>query len=407
MPLPETAPGDNTRPDPRRLIASLPQAVFVLGPDLLIASANPAAEQLAGQGASRLVGRSVHDVLTFDEPLIVERLIDREAHLVARGSLVRVFDSPARQIDVMTAPVLHFPGWQLLVLQEPVGVEALSLGMAGNDGTAGAALRAPEILAHEIKNPLAGIRGAAQLLHRRIGEDDRALTGLITKEVDRIAKLIDQMQSLSRRSPDPAVECNLHEAARHAEAILAASQSGPAGAGESPRLMIEEEFDPSLPPIMANPDALVQVLLNLLANARDACEHTQTPRIIVRTRFASGIQVHLGPGGGSLRLPIELRVSDNGPGVPPALRDHIFEPFVSGKKAGHGGQGLAGQSLGLAGQGLGLAGQGLGLALVQKLVRDMNGRVTHDRDEAKGLTHFRLHLPVAGTVPAALSGARA
>eukprot|EP01037_Dinobryon_pediforme_P004372 gene4372-4419_t len=127
---------------PRRLIASLPQAMFVLAPDLSIASANPAAEQLAGQGASRLVGRSVHDVLTFEEPLILERLIDREAHLVARGSLVRVFDHPARQIDVVTAPVLHFPGWQLLVLQEPVGVEALSLGMAGNDGTAGAALRA-------------------------------------------------------------------------------------------------------------------------------------------------------------------------------------------------------------------------------------------------------------------------
>ncbi|MEL0209491.1 MAG: ATP-binding protein, partial [Novosphingobium sp.] len=109
---------------------------------------------------------------------------------------------------------------------------------------------------------------------------------------------------------------------------------------------------------------------------REACQHQLAPCILVRTRFASGIQLHAGPGGKPLRLPIELRVSDNGPGIDPALRDHIFEPFVTGKKSG----------------------QGLGLALVQKLVREMNGRITHDRDEAKGLTHFRLHLPVAGAV---------
>jgi two-component system nitrogen regulation sensor histidine kinase GlnL len=366
--------GETGRPDPKRLIASLPQALFLLAPDLSVASVNPAGEQLVGQGARRLIGRSVHDLFGFEEPLILERLSEREAHLVARGALVRILDQPARQIDLMTAPVLHFPGWQMLVLQEPVGVEALTLGMAGDNDSGSAALRAPEVLAHEIKNPLAGIRGAAQLLDRRIGEGDRALTGLITTEVDRIAKLIDQMQSLSRRSVGPAVDCNLHEASRHAQAILAAGIQSTGGDG---RLVILEEFDPSLPPISANPDSLVQVLLNIMANARDACEGLESPRIIVRTRFASGIQVHSGPGGKPLRLPIELRISDNGPGVPTALRDHIFEPFVSAKKSG----------------------QGLGLALVQKLVREMNGRVTYDRDEAKGLTHFRLHLPVAGSVP--------
>ena len=354
-------------PDPKHLVASLPQALFLLAPDLSLASVNPAGEQLAGQGASRLIGRHVHHVLVFEEPLIVERLSEREANLVARSTLVRILDQPARPIDLITAPVLHFPGWQMLVLQEPVGVEALTLGMAGDDEAGTAVLRAPEVLAHEIKNPLAGIRGAAQLLDRKADPADRALTGLITREVDRIAKLIDQMQSLSRRSAEPEAECNLHEASRHAQAILAAGG----------RMVVEEEFDPSLPPISANPDQLVQVLLNLMANARDACEGLANPRIIVRTRFASGIQVHQATGGKPLRLPIELRVSDNGGGVPAALRDHISKPFVSSKKSG----------------------QGLGLALVQKLVREMNGRVTHDRDEAKGLTHFRLHLPVAGSAP--------
>jgi two-component system nitrogen regulation sensor histidine kinase GlnL len=360
-------------PDPRRMVASLPQALFLLAPDLVVMSVNPAGEQLVGQGASRLLGRSVHDLFAFDEPVIRERLDEREAQLVARGAAVRILDQPVRPIDVMTAPVLHFPGWQMLVMTEPVGVEALSLGGAGDDEADTTVLRAPEVLAHEIKNPLAGIRGAAQLLDRRLGEGDRALTGLITREVDRIAKLIDQMQSLSRRSLEAEVDCNLHEASRHAQAILTASS----GLSANRALIVEEEFDPSLPPISANPDALVQVLLNLMANARDACADLEQPRMIVRTRFASGIQVHSHPGNKPLRLPIELRVSDNGPGVPPALRDHIFEPFVSAKKNG----------------------QGLGLALVQKLVREMHGRVTYDRDEVLGLTHFRLHLPVAGSAP--------
>ncbi|EGD58602.1 signal transduction histidine kinase, nitrogen specific, NtrB [Novosphingobium nitrogenifigens DSM 19370] len=371
--------GDAGRPDPKRLVASLPLAMFVLAPDFTVSSVNPAGEQLAGQGARRLVGRQVGELFAFDEPLILERIGGREANLFARDVGVRMHDQPPRRLDVITAPVAHYPGWQMLVLQEPVGVEALTRGGgAGVDDSDGPALRAPAVLAHEIKNPLAGIRGAAQLLDRRIGEKDRALTGLITTEVDRIAKLIDQMQSLSRRSQEPAVECNLHEAVRHAQAILAAGQSG--------RFVVEEEFDPSLPPIMANPDALVQVLLNLMSNARDACAGAEVPRIAVRTRFASGIQVHTGPGGKPLRLPIELRVSDNGKGVEPALRDHLFEPFVTSKKSG----------------------QGLGLALVQKLVREMNGRVTHDRDENRGWTHFRLHLPVAGSVPernAMLNGA--
>ena len=347
-------------------------AMLLLGPDLTVNSVNPAVEQLVGFGSRRLIGRSIHDIVHFEEPLILERLSEREAHLVARDTPVRFFDQAARRIDVITAPVVHFPGWQMLVLFEQAGVDALTRGAAPADDEESGALRAPAVLAHEIKNPLAGIRGAAQLLDRRLTDADRALTGLITTEVDRIAKLIDQMQSLSRRSPEPAAECNLHEAVRHAQAILMAGHVDPI----RPRFVVEEEFDPSLPPIIANPDALVQVLLNLMANARDACIAQECPRVIVRTRFASGIQVHMPGIGKTLRLPIELRVSDNGPGVPAPLRDHIFDPFVTSKKSG----------------------QGLGLSLVQKLVREMNGRVTHDRDEARGLTHFRLHLPVAGSV---------
>lgn len=363
---PPVAAGE--RPDAQRLIASLPQALLVLAPDLTLAAVNPAAEALLGASASRVLRRTLVDVLAFDEPLVFARLGEGEANLVARDCRVAILGQAPRRLDLVAAPVLHHPGWQMLLL-EPVVVDALNLGPADprDDGTV---LRAPDVLAHEIKNPLAGIRGAAQLLDRRVDSDNRALTQLITREVDRIAALIDQMQSLSRRGTGPSEPCNLHEAVRHARAIMLAGQ------GTAPAPLLVEAFDPSLPAVDANRDALVQVLLNLLVNARDACAASARPQIVVRTRFASGIQLHHARDGRPLRLPIELRVSDNGPGVPPALGDHIFEPFVSTKPTG----------------------QGLGLALVQKLVRDMHGRVSHDRDETAGLTHFRLHLPVAGSV---------
>ncbi|MCB2077683.1 MAG: PAS domain-containing sensor histidine kinase, partial [Novosphingobium sp.] len=197
---------------------------------------------------------------------------------------------------------------------------------------------------------------------------DRALTDLIAGEVDRIANLIDQMQRLSRQTPTPVEPCNLHEALRRAIAVIyAAGETGGAA------VRIKEEFDPSLPNVLGNFDSLVQVLINLMFNAREACDGVADPQIEVRTRFASGLQLHLSDSGRPVRLPVEVRVTDNGPGVDPALRDHIFEPFVTSKKSG----------------------QGLGLALVRKLVRDMNGRISHERDEAKGLTHFRVHLPLA------------
>ena len=353
-------------PDLARLIASLPQAMLVIDPARVIAHANPAAEHLIGQSASRIIGQALDHTLHFEDALIEDRLNDGDAQLLARDAMVRVRERPARAMEVMTAPVVDHPGWQIIVMQEIAGVDALTIGEAGAGEGQGMALRAPEILAHEIKNPLAAIRGAAQLLTRRLDDADRTLTGLIAAEVDRIAKLIDQMQTLSRRTAEPIGPCNLHEAVRRSIAIMAAAGAENGGDDDAG---IEEEFDPSLPPVMGSSHVLVQVLINLLSNAREACKGAKTPRIVVRTRFASGLQLHGAGSDGPVRLPIELRVSDNGPGIDPAVRDHIFEPFVTSKKSG----------------------QGLGLALVRKLVRDMNGRITHDRDEA-GWTHFRVHL---------------
>jgi len=347
--------------DPLRQLASLPHAVVLLGPGQTVAAANPAAEQLLGQSFRRLEGRPLAELLRFEEERLAERLAETDAQLSARATSVLVQGQGPRRVDVTLAPVIDQPGWQVLTIHDIGGAEAMrETQVSGEDSM----LRAPEVLAHEIKNPLAGIRGAAQLLGRKLDGSDLALTGLIADEVDRIAKLIDQMQSLSRRTAPELAPCNLHEAVRRASAVIEASGKSPA---------IAEEFDPSLPPVLGNVDALVQVLINLLANAADAVRGLESPKIAVRTRFASGLQLHRTADGLPVRLPIELRVSDNGPGIAPELRDHIFEPFVSGKKSG----------------------QGLGLALVRRLVSDMNGRITHDRDETGGWTHFRIHLPLA------------
>lgn len=346
-------------PDPLLQLSSLAIAVLLLDPDLCVQGANPAAEQLVGVGTKKLLGRKLDQVSEFRDQRFNDWLARGDSQLTAHSVATRFGDKQEHKLDLILSPVNGHPGWQMLTMNVSGGAETLG---ESEDPP----LRAPAILAHEIKNPLAAIRGAAQLLARKLQPKDRALTGLITDEVDRIATLLDRMQSLGREKPEPVEPCNLHEVIRRARGVMEA-------AGHDGNVRLLEEFDPSLPEVLGNEGALVQVLINLISNARDACKDANEPQIILRTRFVSGLVLNAIRLGRPTRLPIELRISDNGPGIDPNLRDHIFEPFVSSKKNG----------------------QGLGLALVNKLVRDMNGRIGHERDEAGGWTHFRVHLPVA------------
>ena len=346
-----------SEPQPAEQLASLSSAVLLLGPGLVIKSVNPAAEQLIGIGAKRLIGRTLGDIAQFDETHLGERL-ERADSPISALSVKSRLGQRERKLDLILSPVIDHPGWQMLAMNDVGATETLGEGDEPF-------VRAPAVLAHEIKNPLSAIRGAAQLLARKLQAGDQAMTQLITDEVDRIAKLVDRMQSLGREKPEPVAPCNLHEAVRRAISVISA-------AGED-GIELREEFDPSLPEVLGNEDGLVQVLINLISNARDASHDTANPQIVIRTRFVSGLVLTAIRLGRPVKLPIEIRISDNGPGVPPELREHIFEPFVTSKKNG----------------------QGLGLALVNKLVRDMNGRISHERDDAEGWTHFKVHLPVA------------
>lgn len=344
-------------PAAERQLASLATAVLLVDPELVLRSANPAAEQLFGMSAKRIAGKSTAELLTFEQTRLGEWLEQGDAQLAAHSVSLMV-DGTARKVDLTIAPVASSPGWQVVTLHEVGKGDTLEEDPARS-------LRAPAILAHEIKNPLAAIRGAAQLLERKMPQDDRGMVSLITDEVDRIAKLIDRMQSLGRETPEPVMPCNLHEAIRRARAIVEAATDVP--------VVLAEEFDPSLPQVLGNFDGLVQALINLISNACEASRSAGSPKVTIRTRFVSGFVMNAIRLGRPIRLPIEVRVSDNGPGVEPALRDHIFEPFVTSKKNG----------------------QGLGLALVKKMVRDMDGRIGHERDDGEGLTHFSIHLPMA------------
>jgi two-component system nitrogen regulation sensor histidine kinase GlnL len=351
----ETLPLTPTHKDQ---IAGLSFGMVLVDPDNVIREVNPAAENLIGRSSRRLVGLPLFEVLSFGEARVQERFADVDAQLIARGITMRV-DNRQLPVNLTISGLPTHPGWHSLTLSDAIQGERF-----GDEERRGS-LRGPAVLAHEIKNPLSAIKGAAQLLARKLGQADLKLTDLIADEVDRIAQLIDRMQRLGREQSEPVRPINLHEAVRRACDTVKAGTTSP--------FILREEFDPSLPAVLANEGALVQVLVNLISNAGDACNQQENPEVIVRTRFVSGLVMNVFRLGRPVKLPIEVQVSDNGPGIDPAVGDHIFEPFVSTKKNG----------------------QGLGLALVHKLVRDMNGRITHERDEAAGLTHFRVHLPMA------------
>jgi two-component system nitrogen regulation sensor histidine kinase GlnL len=349
------------RPDARAQLAGLIFALVLIDGEGRIHEVNHAAESLLGTSASRLLGARLSDRIGPLDPRVEARLTSSDEALVARDLEIRVGGQESR-VNLTASPLGGFPGWRVVTLSQ-IGHDE-----SANPGAREALLGAPAVLAHEIKNPLAAIRGAGQLAARKLPLADKKLARMITDEVDRIARLIDRMQQLGSTRTGKVEACNPHEAIRAAVATMRAAGS------TNGEVEIREEFDPSLPPVLANRDALEQVLINLLCNARDAAlSGAGQGLIIVQTRFVSGLAFSAIRNGRAVPLPIEITISDNGSGIDPALRDHVFEPFVSSKPSG----------------------QGLGLSLVRKLVRDMNGNVGHDRDARAGLTHFRLHLPQA------------
>ena len=349
-------------PSAEQIFAGLPDALLIIDENHRIVKVNPVAESFFGQSAKNLIGEDISSQLQFADPRLESALTDMNANIAARWVPVFLKGRAAglANFDIHGLPadqrwrivsIAPLPGDGQIAEHRPVQQDQFSV-------------RAPDILGHEIKNPLAAIKGAAQLLDRSLDDEQKPLTQMIQWEVERIAKLLDRMQSLSTRQPAKVEPVNVHSLINRAKQSIEAAQNR--------GLKIRDQFDPSLPDVLVDPDAMMQVLTNLLSNAVDATKNLKQPDIQVTTRYSFGAALSVHRSNQMVRLPVEIIIRDNGPGIPAELEQDIFSPFVSTKPDG----------------------QGLGLALVRKLIGDMNGRVRYERSDSHH-TQFILFLPIA------------
>ncbi len=274
------------------------------------------------------------------------------------------FSTP-KLVDVYGGPIPDRPRYVFLMLQQRSMAHMIERQLT-HRAAARSVSGMAAVLAHEIKNPLSGIRGAAQLLEPVVGDEDRALAQLICSETDRIRDLVDRMEVFGDERPLQTEPINIHDVLDHVRRLL---QSG---IGRSIRFV--EDYDPSLPPVPGNRDKLVQAFLNLIKNAAEAIsDGGQDGRIVVQTAFRPGVRLSVPGSNVGHSLPLMIQIEDNGAGVPEHMKPHLFDPFVTTKPSG----------------------TGLGLALVAKIIGDHGGIIECESEPQR--TIFRVLLPMQST----------
>ncbi len=356
--------GGDLNPTPVEILFSLPTPVLVIDRADRIRIANSAAEALFNRGQASLAQATLGELIPpAGETLARSPGVKPEDSAVALYDLeIEPADGRRYRADLLISPLAEKPGWRVVAIHARA-ITSLVDRKAVGKGAALAATGAASMLAHEIKNPLSGIRGAAQLLRRSAGEGAEPLTRLIRDEVDRIAALVDRMEGFTDDRPVSFEPQNIHAILGRVREI--------AKSGFARDLSIRELYDPSLPEVSGNRDRLIQIFLNLLKNAAEALDlRTGEDEIIVTTAYRHGYSV-MATDGGRMSLPIEVCIIDTGRGAPPEVADHLFEPFVTSKPSG----------------------SGLGLALVAKLVADHGGVIEYAREGRPARTVFRILLP--------------
>ncbi|HVV78154.1 MAG TPA: nitrogen regulation protein NR(II) [Pseudolabrys sp.] len=344
---------------------SLPHPVIVVARDGRIADANVAAEQFFEASTPMLRRHILRDLVPFGSPLLplIEQVRTRGAAVNEyKVDLSTPRNPKERLVDLYAAPLAEHPDNVVVMMQERTIAEKMDRQLI-HRGAARSVTALASMLAHEIKNPLSGIRGAAQLLEQSATDDDRSLTRLICDETDRIVKLVDRMEVFSDERPVEREPINIHVVLDHVKRL--------AQSGFAHHIKFVEDYDPSLPQVYANRDHLVQVFLNLVKNAAESIgESAADGEIQLTTKFRPGVRLSVPGTTARVSLPLEFCVKDNGPGVPDDLMPHLFDPFVTTKPTG----------------------SGLGLALVSKIVGDHGGIIECESQQRR--TIFRVLMPV-------------
>lgn len=349
---------------PSVILAGLPQPVIVLSRDKAVQYANFAAEEFFSLGLTLLRTRKLEDIIPFGSPLVglVEEVF-RSGSTINEYEIDLGTPRTGKKLltDVQVGLVTYDGREEAVMIIQKKSIASKIDRQLTHRGAARSVSGMAAMLAHEIKNPLSGIRGAAQLLEPDLDEGSRDLTKLICSETDRIAGLVDQFEVFTDTPQDLLQDVNIHTVLNYVTKI--------ARTGFADSILIREDYDPSLPSLQGNKDKLIQVFLNLLKNAAESVDPEQG-KITLKTSFRPGVRLALPGQGKRVSLPLEFCVIDNGPGIPDDLRNILFEPFVTSKSGG----------------------TGLGLALVAKIIGDHGGVIEFDSEP--GHTEFRILMPI-------------
>ncbi len=351
-------------PDAAALLSALPVPVVLIDAENRFRFLNHAGEQFLGISTAQSTRLPLTELVPADSPIFL--LIDQvRRHGVTVSDHDMDIDGPRLRkqgITVQATPLPEEAGAVLLAFQDASAARTLDRQLTFRSAARSVTGMAA-ILAHEVKNPLSGIRGAAQLLETSVTEADQELTILIRDEADRIKALVERMEVFGDKPFDRGA-VNIHRVLEHVRRL--------AHTGFAATIRIHEVYDPSLPPVFGNRDQLVQVILNLVKNAAEALTDAAVanPDITLMTAYQHGMRLAVPGSARRMELPLVVTVRDNGPGIAEDIRANLFDPFVTSRPAG----------------------SGLGLALVAKIIADHGGTI--EVDSRPGRTEFRLHLPI-------------